>query len=219
MARDPVAAPRFRAVLRPGDARPDATGPRACGGCTLCCTVLRVDVLRKPGGVPCRHLRADPPGCGIHAGRPRLCRAYRCLWLQGGLDEEDRPDRLGAVLDLVSRSGVVHLAVREAHPGVADAPRLRAIVERFRAALPVRVTAAHDAANPAAPVRVLLPGGEERRVEGEHVTVLRGGEVVGRHRLPWHERAVRRALLAWERLRLRRFARAGWHPAPPRSGR
>ena len=40
----------FRPVLRPSDASEDAATERACGACSLCCTVLRVDELAKPGG-------------------------------------------------------------------------------------------------------------------------------------------------------------------------
>ena len=126
------------------------------------------------------------------------------------------PPSVGAVLDLVTRAGVSHLAVHEVRAGAADAARLREVVERFRAFLPVRITAASEAADPDALVRVLLPGGDERRVEGERITVLRGGRVIERGRLPWHERVARRALLAWDRRRLRRFERAGHHPSPRR---
>ncbi len=210
---------RFRAVLRPRDARADdaeATGGRACGGCTLCCTVLRVDELGKLGGEPCRHLArlaGGTPGCGIHAERPRICRRYRCLWLQGGLEEDDRPDRLGAVLDLLTEAGTTHLAVREAEPGALErSPRLRAVVERYRAFLPVRVTDTRDVMDGDAPVRLLLPSGEERIVEGDRVSVYRDGELAERTRLPWVQRAARRVLL---RVRGHRLARARRRGPPP----
>lgn len=201
----------FRGVLRPGDAAEDVASARACGPCTLCCSVLRVDELGKRGGEPCPHLRdptAGAPGCGIHGERPAICRRYRCLWLQGGLEEEDRPDRLGAVLDLLTESGITHLAVREAVPGaVADRPRLRAIADRYRAFLPVRVTDGRDPMNPDAPVRVLLAEGEERRIEGERVTLFRDGELVERGRLPLSQRLARRALLRIDGWRLARARR------------
>ena len=115
---------------------------RSCGECTLCCTLLRVDELRKLGGTPCPALRAAPaaPGCGIHATRPAICRAYSCLWLAGGLDPGDRPDRLGAVLDVATEGGVTRLRVHEARPGAYDgSPRLREIVARYRESMPVRI--------------------------------------------------------------------------------
>ena len=123
----------------------------ACGPCSLCCVVLRVDELAKLGGEPCRHLRAGA-GCGIHAERPGICRAYECLWLGGGLEEEDRPDRLGAVLDVVAVGETHRLEIREAERGAfGRSPRLRAIAERYRASMPVRITDVAAPLDPDAP--------------------------------------------------------------------
>ena len=180
---------------------------RVCGACSLCCTLLRVDELGKPGGTHCIHQSSNGSGCGIHATRPPICRAYRCLWLQGSLDEEDRPDRLGAVLDLRPVGEALRLEIVLAEPGGFDAsPRLRAIAESYRGSLPVRITDLAAPLDPDAPFRVLLPGGEEQRVAGERVTLLREGRVVAERRLPWLERRVRRLLLAWSGFRLRRAA-------------
>jgi hypothetical protein len=163
-----------------------------------------VDALRKRGGVPCRHLRSSTGGCGIYSERPRICRDYRCLWLQGGLEEDDRPDRLGAVLDLVNRAGVQHLAVREAEPGAFDASRrVREIAERYRSFMPVRITDCRDATDTDAPFRLLLPEGEERRVVGDRVTILRPGSEPEERTLPLGERVVRRLQNRWRARRQR----------------
>ena len=167
--------------------------------------MLRVDELRKLGGVACAAL-APGGGCGIYARRPRICRAYRCLWLQGKLDVEDRPDRLGAVLDLTMEAGAPLLAIREAKPGAFEAsPRLRAIAERFRAAMPVRITCAADALSPDATVRTLLPSGEELLASGDRVVRRAGGRELGCTRAPLLERALRRFSLAWQRWRIRGY--------------
>lgn len=192
-------------MLRPGDASPDVRPERSCGGCSLCCTVLRVDPLRKLGGVPCAHL-APGGGCGIYDERPHICRSYRCLWLQGGLEEEDRPDRLGAVLDLVTEAGTPRLSVRELEPGAVDSnARLAAIVRRFRASVPVRVSDVRDVMDPDAPFRVLLPGGTEQRVQGEWREIWKDGRVQETRRLPLLERWVRVALTRFRALRLRGY--------------
>jgi hypothetical protein len=185
----------------------EAGGARVCGECSLCCTVLRVDELRKLGGVPCPELLPPAPGrggcCGIHARRPAVCRGYRCLWLQGKLDESDRPDRLGAVLDLVTRGTETRLEIHEAAPGAFDrSPRLREIAERHRAAIPVRILDTGDVLDPERAYRVLLPDGDELRVAGERVVRLRDGEVVEERRLPWLERLVGRAIAALRRRRI-----------------
>ncbi len=210
-----------------------AAPPRACGPCSLCCTLLRVDELAKLAGTPCVHQRgkaaqrprsepeasgarapAEEGGCQIYARRPAICRSYRCLWLRGSLDEEDRPDRLGAVLDLASRGGLPELVVHEAEPGAFDrSPRLREIAERYRPSMPVRILDAASVLDPERPYRVLLAGGEERRVAGERVETWRGGVRIGMERLAWLERIARRAAIALRRLRLRPHRRG------PRSAR
>jgi len=187
---------------------------RACAECSLCCTVLRVDELRKLGGVPCRELRAPGPGggcCGIHQRRPSVCRAYRCLWLQGGLEEGDRPDRLGAVLDVVTAGAQTRLEIHEAQPGSFErSPRLRELAERYRSAMPVRILDVGDVLDPERPYRILLPAmstdGSARAellVQGERISELRDGVVVAERRLPWLERLLRRATIAWRRRRFR----------------
>lgn len=179
--------------------------PRRCGPCDLCCTVLRVDALKKPGGRPCRHQRPGTGGCGIYADRPGICRDYRCLWLQGGLGDLDRPDRLGAVVDLATGEGLPYLAIRQWHEGAFEAsPRLQAIAERFRETLPVRVTRAVDALDRDRPYRVLLADGVEHRVEGGRVAVWRDGRLVSEGAIPWLERQFRRWTLAWQAWWLRR---------------
>jgi Fe-S-cluster containining protein len=193
------------------DATSHDAAARRCGPCSLCCRLLRVDVLRKLGGTPCIHQRAAG-GCAIHARRPGICRAYRCLWLQGGLAEEERPDRLGALLDLVSAGGLPRLEIREARPGAFDAsPRLQAIARAYRRTMAVRVRPPPDPWDPDAPFRVLLPDGEEQHVRGERITRLRDGVPIEVQRLPWLERRVRRLVL---RLRARRVAGYRGAPAP-----
>lgn len=192
----------------------DASEPRACGECSLCCTVLRVDELRKLGGTHCLHQDVSGPGCAIHATRPGICRAYRCLWLGGALEEADRPDRLGAVLDVASDGATVRLEIREAEPGVFDrSPRLRAIAESYRVSMPVRISDVADVHDADRPFRVLLPDGDEHRVRGEWTELVRDGRVVKRLRLAWMERASRRAMLAWRRWRLSRLH--GRRATPP----
>ena len=210
-------------LSRDADREQRAIG-RACGTCSLCCTVLRVDELGKRAGVDCIHQRHGPGrgsgdgrgfeggddsafegGCAVHETRPPVCRGYRCLWLQGGLEEEERPDRLGAVVDLETTGTGVRLAIREAFRGAFDgsAP-LQAVADRYREQMPVRISDAEDVMNPDRPFRVLLGEGLEHRVEGERVEIFRRGVLVETRRLPWAERWVRRFVNAW---RARRLAR------------
>ena len=177
---------------------------RRCGPCSLCCTVLRVDELGKLAGTPCSQLRSEG-GCGIHASRPGICRAYRCAWLEGRFRDADRPDRLGALVDFAPRGAGLELVIVEAHPGAFESsPRLREIAEDHRENMVVRVSDTLDAEDPDRPYRLLMAGGVEHRVRGERVSVLREGMPVSEMRLPWLERQVRRLLVAWRRWRLSR---------------
>ena len=76
-----------------------ALDKRACGPCTACCAVLKIDVpeLRKKARVPCPHLAAS--GCGIYAKRPPVCREFLCGWrLFEELGEDWRPDLSGVLM-------------------------------------------------------------------------------------------------------------------------
>jgi hypothetical protein len=179
-----------------------AGAARGCGACSLCCTVLRVDELRKLGGIACVHQR-EAGGCGIYQTRPGICRAYRCLWLSGGLRDADRPDALGAVLDVVASGASPWLEIREAEPGMFErSARLREIAHEYRRSMPVRISDTADVLDPTRRFRVLLPNGEERVVEGEWTTLVRAGVPDTRLRLPRLERWLRRIVLAIRRRRV-----------------
>ena len=142
----------------------------------------------------------------MHAQRPGVCRAYRCAWLGGAFGDADRPDRLGAVLDLVPRATQVHLVVRLARGGsLESSPRLEEIVAEARRSMPVEIRDADDVLDADRPYRVLHPNGEEHRVAGHRLEIHRAGRPVEARSAPWLERGVARLRLAFERWRLRRW--------------
>ena len=197
------------AQLSDDPARASRAAERICGPCSACCTVLRVDELAKPAGRDCVHQRGEA-GCSIHARRPPVCRGYHCLWLQGGRDDDARPDRTGGIVDLEPDGLGVRLTIRETRPGAFDAsPTLQSIADHYRAQMPVRILGAGGFDDPDRPYRVLLADDVEHRIEGERTEVFRAGEHVESRRLPWAERLARRIGIAWRRRRLARLERAG----------
>lgn len=73
---------------------------RHCGTCTLCCRLVPVDELAKPGGQRCRHQRHS--GCMVYETRPLSCRAWSCAWLADPTAGElSRPDRAGYAIDMM----------------------------------------------------------------------------------------------------------------------
>ena len=90
-------------------------GKRVCGGCTLCCRLLPVPPLDKPGGVRCKHQRFRT-GCAVYRkeGFPIECALWSCRWLVvPGLDVP-RPDHAHYVIDIVPDYITVNV------PGRAD---------------------------------------------------------------------------------------------------
>lgn len=64
---------------------------RDCGGCTLCCKVMAVKALDKPGGTWCAHCSFSQ-GCTIHETKPDECRDFYCGYLMmPNLDERWKP--------------------------------------------------------------------------------------------------------------------------------
>jgi len=102
---------------------------RACGSCTLCCTLQGVHEgldTPKPPGVPCPHLGA-PEGCSIYGSRPSECATYTCLWLEGFGMISDRPDKLGVVFE-AQPGPQPFAAVRVTERGVERGPRVRELM-------------------------------------------------------------------------------------------
>jgi hypothetical protein len=187
--------------------------------------VLRVDELQKPAGKNCRHqlgVRVGDPdqvetgkgsqpnsigriggGCGIYHDRPQICRAYQCLWRQGGLEDDERPDETGGIVDLETIGIGLRLGIRmRSIEAFDDSPKLQAIAERYRSEMSIRITDSRDVRNPDRPFRVLLPEGIEHRVFGEKIEVYRDGVQVEEKSLPWAERFGRKIMIWWRRRNL-----------------
>jgi hypothetical protein len=79
-------------------APPATVAAKECGGCTMCCKIMRIDELAKPTGQWCTHCKPGR-GCGIYPDRPQTCRVFHCLWItQAALGPEWRPDKCKMVL-------------------------------------------------------------------------------------------------------------------------
>jgi hypothetical protein len=74
---------------------------RDCGDCVVCCETLKIDTpaLSKPANTLCRHSTGH--GCGIHAVRPDICRAWFCAWRRtAAMPDAARPDLSGLLVSL-----------------------------------------------------------------------------------------------------------------------
>lgn len=122
-----------------------APGPRSCGTCSVCCKVFAFE--GKEQNVWCQHAKKGR-GCGIYGDRPQVCRHFRCLWLDGNLLPEHRPDKIHGVV--VATLDGQNLTVHEdpGYPGVAS-----------RALMPVIEAYIANAKN-----YVVVVTGERRRV-------------------------------------------------------
>jgi len=84
---------------------------RACGECTLCCKLLRIDALQKPVAVWCRHCDVNH-GCTIYGKRPEDCRHFHCGYLtMRQLGEEWKPSKSKMLIagELGGRRIAVHV--------------------------------------------------------------------------------------------------------------
>lgn len=89
---------------------------RACGACTMCCKVMRIEELKKEAGVWCPHV-VQGRGCGIYAERPKSCRKFNCGYLTlAGLTDAWHPIR--SKLVLVFQGGGLMIVVDQSRPDV-----------------------------------------------------------------------------------------------------
>jgi hypothetical protein len=118
---------------------------RVCGGCTLCCKLIPVDLSsgHKIAGVRCPHQRTGK-GCAIYAKRPLPCVLWNCVWLlNADVDNMRRPDRSHYVIDILPdfitlteddretrKIEVVQIWVDRDYPDAYKDPALLAYLER-----------------------------------------------------------------------------------------
>lgn len=119
--------------------------PRACGTCTVCCTVLSVPEIPKAVHTACEHLGSHK-GCAIYKDRPKSCADFHCLWLTEteGVDGEYRPDRCGLVLTTIQPKTWLTTAVvaHEVWPGAGSAGPGKALVDDLSRTILVMVRTA-----------------------------------------------------------------------------
>ena len=90
---------------------------RECGECELCCINLTIEEgdFCKPGGTPCKYLKKDGHGCSVYgtSKKPTVCTKFKCGWLSGMGEEEDRPDKSGVFLHIDTFNGGTWIFVME----------------------------------------------------------------------------------------------------------
>ncbi len=86
---------------------PDVVPGRSCDSCTMCCKVLAIPALEKPGGVVCAHCDWGA-GCKIYARRPGVCGDFDCSYLLSpALGEEWKPTTAHFVLGYMADVDIV----------------------------------------------------------------------------------------------------------------
>jgi len=106
---------------------------RTCGECAVCCIFVSIAELNKPARVPCSNLESSGYGCTIYnAGRPQVCKDFKCSWLLGAGREEDRPDRIGVMLTVQDIQDGRYALALETRPGAVAGPAAHVVSEVAR---------------------------------------------------------------------------------------
>lgn len=106
---------------------------RTCGGCTVCCTLPHISELNKNNYQHCKY-EISGVGCGIYESRPDCCRGFKCSWLNGEIegDERRRPDNLGMMFSVgeTKEEGYCVFAW-EVFKGSSNEPSVRYLIEKL----------------------------------------------------------------------------------------
>jgi hypothetical protein len=116
--------------------QPLSQAVRGCDGCTLCCKIMGVPALSKPGNTWCPHCRKGV-GCGIYDTRPTECRTFQCGYLlMPGLSLEWKPVTSRLII-LGSGGNRINIRVDQARPDAwRRQPYYRTMKEWAALALP-----------------------------------------------------------------------------------
>lgn len=97
---------------------------RECGECSTCCYLAEVEFssYKKPAHKRCLEVIDNPSqrkgSCKIYgqACRPTICNTYKCLWLEGAGEPDDRPDNSGVMLSVNDMNGGTWVFALETKP-------------------------------------------------------------------------------------------------------
>ena len=106
---------------------------RACGDCTLCCKLPRIEELLKPSWQWCRHCDVGR-GCKIYERKPDVCSDFSCNWLiDKAIPDHLRPDRIHMYAQWKPGDQVVRVMVDNDFPEAIDTLEGRQFIEGYRA--------------------------------------------------------------------------------------
>ena len=128
---------------------------RSCGDCIACCVYLRIDdeKLQKAGMTHCPHLTLPGPikedeiyltgdsckgNCSVYSDQPKVCDNYKCAWLLGYGNEEDRPDKSLILFDTAHQIENC-LEAKPLAPDQEDTEKGRAVINRMSCSFGVPV--------------------------------------------------------------------------------
>jgi len=112
------------------------TAKRECGPCTVCCTVMGVEELKKKNYQRCCYLTER---CSIYEARPPGCRDWSCNWLLGTLegDERRRPDQLGLMFTYELKGEKMILTAYEVWDGASQQSDARLLLDKLQQKWPI----------------------------------------------------------------------------------
>jgi hypothetical protein len=101
---------------------------RQCGTCSMCCKLLIIPEIDKPGNQWCRDCTPGR-GCNIYKTRPQVCRDFQCQWLRNPqLGEEWKPNVCGMMI-YVDDGNICRVMVDPGKPDIWREPdRLKVIM-------------------------------------------------------------------------------------------
>jgi hypothetical protein len=93
---------------------------RACGSCTLCCKLMRIDSIPSPADTWCQYCTPGR-GCRIYETRPDECRNFFCDWMTTKLLGEEWKPSVAKMI--VTGGGTNYRTQVQVDPGTPDAWR------------------------------------------------------------------------------------------------
>ena len=109
---------------------------RECGECMICCFTGSIPELAKPAHTSCVLYNN---GCTVFNDpkRPKTCTMFKCSWLDGWGEDQDRPDKSGIMVSVNKLNGGTFIFAIETRENGIKSNIVTQMVDKFN--LPVIV--------------------------------------------------------------------------------